>query len=261
MTLAGLDLALLGTVTVASLLGSLHCAVMCGPLISACQGAGGQRAKVDAAYHLARGSSYVVLGGAAGFVGAAVDWAGRAAGLVRAGAVVSGLLVVLVGVFWMVPGLSDRVLRFTRPLWRSSRVEGWLARRALAHGLVQLKRQRTTVRAGLLGLLTPALPCGYLYAFVLSAAGTGSALGGVLLMFAFWLGTLPALVLLGEAVSRLSRSLWRRLPIVTGLLFVTIGVLGVLGHALARAEDREVTPAAALEAVSRGHAHEHTACH
>jgi sulfite exporter TauE/SafE len=201
------------------------------------------------------------LGAGAGAVGAAIDWAGGAAGLVRTGAVVSGLLVVLVGLFWIVPGLSDRALRLTRPLWGRLGIESWLGRRALGHGLVQLKRRRTTVRAGLLGLLTPALPCGYLYAFVLSAAGTGSALGGALLMFAFWLGTLPVLVVVGQAVTRLSRTLWVRLPVVTGLLFVTIGVLGVLGHALAQAPHPGGTPAEALQAISRGQTHEHAACH
>ncbi|MBE7450024.1 MAG: sulfite exporter TauE/SafE family protein [Kofleriaceae bacterium] len=41
-------------------------------------------------------------------------------------------------------------------------------------------------RAALLGLLSAALPCGWLWAFVVVAAGTGSPVGGALVMTAFW---------------------------------------------------------------------------
>ena len=49
------------------------------------------------------------------------------------------------------------------------------------------------------GLLTAFLPCGWLYLFALKAAGTGSPLQGALFMIAFWLGSVPALVLVGPA--------------------------------------------------------------
>src|SRR5690606_10362020 len=48
-------------------------------------------------------------------------------------------------------------------------------------------------RATALGLLSALLPCGWLYAFVLGAAATGSALAGALVLLTFWSGTVPIL--------------------------------------------------------------------
>lgn len=257
MSLGQLDVLLLGTVALASVVGSLHCALMCGPLVSACLSTAAARSRTEATYHLARGASYITLGAGAGALGAAVDWAGRGAGIARAGAITSGVLVVLAGLFWILPGpragLGPRV-------GSASLSQRWLGR-----GLVQLRRKRPSLRAGLLGLLTPALPCGYLYAFVLAAAGTGSWGGGALLMGAFWLGTLPALVLVGLVVGRLSAAIRKRVPLATGVLLVAIGILGVLGRGLSPApgmgRNATRTPEAALDALGRGEGHEHTACH
>jgi sulfite exporter TauE/SafE len=248
------SVALLGTVFLTSVLGSVHCAAMCGPLVSACHAGADRRGRTDAAYHSARGLSYAVLGGSSGGVGAAVDWAGAAAGGVRVGAIVSSLLVILVGLVWMVPSLR-------RPRSGARGIGGVLGGRWLGTGLVKLGRRGPTLRASVLGFLTPALPCGYLYTFVLAAAGTGSILGGVSLMLAFWLGTLPALALLGFVVGKLSHTVRARAGLVTGLLLVTLGVLGVMGRGLTLERTSGVTPAAALSALGRGEGHEHATCH
>jgi sulfite exporter TauE/SafE len=247
----GSNLALLGTVVSASVLGSLHCAFMCGPLVSACQAGAPQRAAPQLGYHLTRGVSYAVLGSASGAVGAAVDWAGAGAGLGRLAAVVSGLLVVLSALFWLWP-----TLRLGR-----APASGAANSRRLGRGLVRLRRRGPTLRASLLGLVTPALPCGYLYAFVLSAAGTGSWQGGAALMAAFWLGTLPALLGVGYLVERLSASVRARVPLITGLTLLAMGVLGVLGRGLAPAHGSSLAPAEALGGLSEGRPVEHQACH
>ena len=52
-------------------------------------------------------------------------------------------------------------------------------------------------RALCVGLLTAFLPCGWLYLFASYAAGTGSPFWGAAFMAAFWLGSVPALVLAG----------------------------------------------------------------
>jgi sulfite exporter TauE/SafE len=244
---AGLDYALLGTVVSASVLGSLHCAFMCGPLVSACQAGAGGRPGPQLGYQLTRGLSYVVLGALSGAVGAAVDYAGSGAGVARAAAVVSGLLVVLSALFWLFPAL--RAFGQRLPVRRSAPALGLLGR-----GLVQLGRRGPTLRASLLGLVTPALPCGYLYAFILSAAGTGSAALGAALMAAFWLGTLPALLGVGYVVGRLSASMRARIPLLTGLALLMMGVLGVLGRGLAPAHGSDRTPAQALGGLSEGKA-------
>ena len=56
----------------------------------------------------------------------------------------------------------------------------------------RLVRERPPVaRALLLGLFSTLLPCGWLYAFAVLAAGTGGPWTGMLVMAAFWAGTVP----------------------------------------------------------------------
>lgn len=79
-------------------------------------------------------------------------------------------------------------------------------------------------RSYLIGTLTGLLPCGWLWAFVIAAAGTASLLGGALVMFAFWLGTVPAmtglLAFAGPVVSRIRA----RMPAVTAVALVALGI-------------------------------------
>ena len=101
-------------------------------------------------------------------------------------------------------------------LWR--RLEARLvavARRA--------REQPPLARAALLGLSSALLPCGWLYAFVVLAAGTGSAGRGALLLAAFWSGTLPALLGLGLGVQRLTQRWRAQLPRLSAVLLLGLG--------------------------------------
>ena len=103
--------------------------------------------------------------------------------------------------------------------------------------LVRLGQQvavglRPLPRALTIGLVTALLPCGWLYAFVVIAAGTGSAAGGAAIMIACWLGTVPILFSLGAAVQALTGTVGRRLPLATAVLIVLLG-LGTIAQRLA----------------------------
>jgi sulfite exporter TauE/SafE len=87
-----------------------------------------------------------------------------------------------------------------------------------------------------IGLLTGALPCGWLYGFAVTAAGTGSALAGALLMIVFWAGTLPVMVGLGVGVQALAAPLRRHLPTACALAMIAVGVLAVSGRVRAPIE-------------------------
>jgi sulfite exporter TauE/SafE len=215
----------------ASLLGSLHCAAMCGGF--ACL-YGGDAARAPGArplltghlaYHGGRLAAYVTLGAIAGTVGAGLDRAGEWAGVQRAAGWVAGALLVLWGLALLANALDVRVLpalvRGSVPD-RSARLIGGL--------LVRFQRQTQGVRAGLLGLLTGLLPCGWLYAFVVSAAGTGSAWRGAGFMALFWLGTVPALVAIATGMRRASGALQRRLPVVSAVVVIAFGVVALSGR-------------------------------
>jgi sulfite exporter TauE/SafE len=215
----------------ASLLGSLHCAAMCGGF--ACL-YGGDAARGSAprallrghlAYHGGRLAAYATLGVAAGALGAGLDRAGEWAGVQRAAGWLAGALLVLWGLALLAQALDVRFLpalaRGQVPD-RSARLIGGL--------LLRFQQQTQAARAGLLGLLTGLLPCGWLYAFVVSAAGTGSAWRGAAFMALFWLGTVPALVAIATGMRRASGALQRRLPVVSAVVVIAFGVVALTGR-------------------------------
>jgi hypothetical protein len=84
-----------------------------------------------------------------------------------------------------------------------------------------------------LGLAWGWLPCGLTYSMLLLAATTASTINGALVMFAFGLGTLPAMVTATVAFERAARLLANRatLRTVAGTLLFAFG-LWTAGSAL-----------------------------
>jgi sulfite exporter TauE/SafE len=107
---------------------------------------------------------------------------------------------------------------------------GWLTTSGSApvlfrRGLVQLRTHRAVSRAWLIGVLTGLLPCGWLWVFVVSAAGTGSPWTGAAVMAVFWLGTVPAMtgvLAFGGPALAWAR---RKLPVITAGVMIALGLL------------------------------------
>jgi sulfite exporter TauE/SafE len=207
---------LLATLT-ASLAGSLHCAGMCGPFVLMATGTQ-DRARRLTAYHLGRLVSYATLGAIAGAAGAALDLGGRAFGLQRAAASVAGVLLILFGLIALLRAFGRHLTHFTLP---------GTVQRFVQAGYRKTKLWPPAVRAAAIGSLSGLLPCGWLFLFVLTAAGTGSALRGASVTAAFWVGTLPALTVLAAGVAKLSTRLRAALPFATAVLCIAAG-----GHTL-----------------------------
>lgn len=203
--------AVLATILVTSLAGSLHCLAMCGPLVGL---VGEHSLRLAVVHALGRLITYVVLGAAAGLVGGAVNLAGRVGQVQHAATIVAGAIILVWGV---------RTIAIARSWWTPRRAGG----AAFARGLVRLRGRRPAIRAWIAGALTGLVPCGWLWAFVVSAAGTGSMLAGATVMAAFWLGTVPAmtglLAFAGPVIDRLRR----RMPAITAAALVVLG-LGTL---------------------------------
>jgi len=217
---------LLLTVFVASVVGSLHCIGMCGPFVafySGADGSGGARRLLShAAYSGGRLLTYTAFGLAAGAVGAALDVAGSLAGLQRVAAIIAGVTMILWGVFAL---LQIRGVRIFKHGSGKGRIAGVLRR-----GFSLVSNKPPVVRAGVVGLLSGFLPCGWLWAFVVSAAGTGSSLKGAAVMTAFWAGTVPALLAVGLGAQLVSAPLRRHVPALTALLLVGLGLYAILGR-------------------------------
>jgi hypothetical protein len=86
------------------------------------------------------------------------------------------------------------------------------------------------VRALGTGVCTALLPCGWLYAFVAMAAGTGSALRGGVAMLVFWTGTVPILAVIGSGVRELLARAGRVVQIATALMVMALGVASIAGR-------------------------------
>lgn len=219
-------IALCGAVLLASLLGNLHCAGMCGPFVAFVAGIDGQhgarRYAAQSAYHLSRLVAYVAIGAAAGLLGAALDLGAALAGVRDIAAIAAGAMMVLIGGASLLRQLGYATARFDAPV---------LAHRWLVQGQRFAIRLPPTPRAALIGALTALLPCGWLYAFAITAAGAGSAWGGAVTMAAFWIGTLPALVAIGVGVNRLAGSSKRHIPALTSLAIVVVGLFTVAHRA------------------------------
>ena len=223
----------------ASFVGSLHCAGMCGPLVVFCGAGERSQTRALVAYHSARITGYMILGVIAGSLGAALDLGGEALGLARFASALAGLTMVGIGL----NGLFGAVARAragqpivqkpaSDPLVRRS----WSARfkaRLSARVMPWMGRARTwspLKRSFWIGALTALLPCGWLFAFLVVAAGTGSAIQGSLVMLMLGLGSVPVLLGLGLGSSSLLAPLARRSPgIVAGLLLV-MGLLTISGR-------------------------------
>jgi sulfite exporter TauE/SafE len=245
-------IALVAAVLGASLVGSVHCAGMCGGFVGfyAGGGRGGRRsAVVHAAYSAGRLAAYAALGAMAGAVGAALDATGGVLlGAQRAAGVVSGVLIVLWGVVILLQALGVRVPPLVAPAGMGAAVRAGVARVAGAP---------PATRAFAIGLLTGCLPCGWLYAFVVTAAGTGSALAGAGLMAVFWAGTLPVMVSLGLGLGALAGPLRRHVPAACAIAMIAVGLFAVGGRLRAAAPGNHAVtaPAAVAEPAAHHHAH------
>ena len=200
----------------AGLLGSAHCLGMCGG-ISGLFAAGATVASIKTqlplaiAYNVGRVMSYAFLGVIVGTIGgAAVGSIPDLAGPVR---LVSGLLIIVVGL---------QVAFNWRLLAPVEKVGMAIWNRLVPHtrGLIPAT---SVAKATGLGLFWGWLPCGLVYSALLLAATTAEPVGGGLVMIAFGLGTMPAMIATGLSAAKLSAFMSRN-RLGAGLLILVLGV-------------------------------------
>lgn len=194
------------------LVGSLHCALMCGPLALALPVVGQTRSSFVASrlvYNFARITVYSVLGLCFGLIGKSLalagfqQWLSIAAGV----SMIAFLLLGLNGV--------------KNPFWKSSL---WI--RSVFRDFI---KRRSYLALFILGVANGLLPCGLVYMAGTASAASGEILQSALCMFTFGLGTLPVMLgmtLSGKSFTRLIQGL--RLKPIAPMAVAVVGVALIL---------------------------------
>jgi len=216
---------LIWAIFLASVLGSFHCAGMCGAFLAIAIGepksSWRRQAALQGAYHVGRLISYTALGAAAGAAGSLLNIAGALAGIRPVAVSLAGATMILFGIVTILHSAGVAIGRFHLP-------GAWM--RLMQRGHRAAMDRPPIARSLSIGLLTTLLPCGWLYAFAITAAGTGSPFRGAVAMMAFWAGTLPMLVTMGAGLRRLLGPLGQRLPVLTAILVVAAGLYTLSGR-------------------------------
>jgi sulfite exporter TauE/SafE len=212
-------------VLIASLVGSIHCVAMCGPLLGMNRGTSSLR--LAASHGVGRLTTYVALGIAAGAIGGAVDLAGHLAAVQRSATVIAGALILGWGLWALAAAFGWRRRPSTSSDAASTGGHGARGTSApvFSRALVHIRTRRPSRRAWLYGVLTGLLPCGWLWAFVVTAGGTASWWRGGLVMAAFWLGTMPAMLGVLAFGGPLLARLRTRLPAITACVLIALGMI------------------------------------
>ncbi len=227
---------LVTAVITASILGSMHCVGMCGPLAIWASGAGEQRLAAQMAiatslYHIGRLLTYALAGLVAGLAGQLVDLGGETLGIQLVAARTVGSFMILFGLM--------RLADLAQQNWRTQKRPTVLPLKPtrMTQVLLRLRphvfRLPLATRGLVTGLLTALLPCGWLYLFTLVAAGTGSITMGPVVMIAFWLGTVPALVGLVTGTQALAVRFRKLVPLAAAVLLIVGGGYTAAGRGFA----------------------------
>ncbi len=206
-----------------ALFGSGHCIGMCGGLVTALGlSSDGRKAGIGfhLLYNLGRTITYTVIGLAVGWVGSAMVYKQSLHGITRYLLLGSDVLVILAGLgtLGLLSWLNIMRLEFSGPI------------KGLTNATRSLRRLPPYISALPLGMLFGFLPCGFLYAMILTAAQSANVLQGGGIMLAFGLGTIPALFFIGTAAHMISTTKRVWMFRVAGGLVAMMGVYNLVRH-------------------------------
>ena len=252
---------LLMTAMITGLMGSLHCLGMCGgvsatvALASPLTGASGNpsmrpvpvalvtivastRLPVTLqpsigpstaefyvlAFNAGRIGSYAIAGALAGTLGGTLSGLGQGWVISETMSVrtalflFANLMIIFTGFYLMgFPQLLAPLEKAGGLVWRH--ISPWCGK---------LLPLRSLSHAALFGMLWGWIPCGMVYAMLLTAMSAGSAAAGATTMLAFGVGTLPVMVGAGWSAGRLRG--WTRKPrvrLAAGIAVVMMGLFGI----------------------------------
>jgi uncharacterized protein len=160
-------------------------------------------------FNVGRIASYTLLGGAIGALGSTFSLSAEA----------NGVLIILASAVMIGLGLQMLKLLPSLKLFRMPKF--------IAHKIHDQAEKKTKGGAFILGAATFFLPCGFTQALQLYVLAQGSFMTGALVMLAFSLGTLPALLSLSALSSFAAGGFQRYFLKVAGVAVVILGVFSI----------------------------------
>lgn len=198
------------------LMGSFHCAGMCGPIAIALPLHGntvGQKIFGGTLYNLGRTLTYAFMGAIFGALGQGL----QLLGFQQKVSVVMGALMIISVLF---PALFKNQYKMDKS-WFS-------AVNKLKKKIGEMFSIRSFQSLFFIGMLNGLLPCGLVYMAIAGAIGTGGVAEGSLYMTLFGLGTIPMLLAISLAGNIMSLAVRNRINKLIPVLVVVVGILFVL---------------------------------
>ncbi|MFZ4713184.1 MAG: sulfite exporter TauE/SafE family protein [Bacteriovoracaceae bacterium] len=181
--------------------GSLHCLGMCGPLVMSMT----TNKKENLIYQIGRLGGYISLGLVIKLIGSIFFLANQSILIIIAG--------LLLGIFYIIQGLSMLQLMKEIKMKPLAKLTEWARKK--------LKTNRTPI---LTGFLTAFLPCGLLYTTLFSLLVVQNFGISLLSLFAFWVGTLPALVFSPILMEKAIKPILLKVPKFAGVALLCMGL-------------------------------------
>ena len=197
------------SVLIASVIGSSHCVTMCGPISILLKKSNGN----IHFYNLGRLITYLFLGFVAGLFGE--KFINNHYGTVS---LVSTALITLVLIY-----IGVNLLRNKRNGIHIPNIYSIILSKPLKW-IFLLNRY---LRSLILGIINGFIPCGWLYVFVIASITLKNSFEGSLVMFFFWLGTVPSLTFLSLISNRTLNYLPQNLGKLAGIILILAGLFNI----------------------------------
>lgn len=204
---------------VGGLLGSSHCVGMCGPLALALGMADSRftaNFRRQLVFSVGRIFTYGFAGALAAFTGLWLkQWSWLGVNIQATLAIIGGIALIVLGM--ATAGILPKAK------W------SWLAPQSCsaAKWMKTLLTSPKLLSAFLSGVFTGFIPCGLVYAFLATAAGTGDVIRGWLVMVVFGAGTIPLLMITGCGGTLLSITGRARVLRVAAWCVMVAGVISI----------------------------------
>jgi len=196
------------------LIGSLHCAGMCGPIALNLPLRGNtfaERFLSGLLYNLGRTFMYGIMGAIFGYIGQGL----LMLGIQRWVSIAMGCLLIT---SVLTPFIFKKI-QFKRFVFFT----GFVRR-----NIQKLFSIRSYKSLFLIGMLNSLLPCGLVYMAIIGAIATGNILSGSIYLILFGLGTLPMMLTISLIGNALTLNIRNRLNKLIPYIVVLIGVLFIL---------------------------------